>query len=75
MNGLLFQAMHAISTLCAQADVHGQPRVSITFDNPNDRERFKMEVKRQAENGGFSLGPTPWDFSEMTIHGVRLRVI
>lgn len=75
MSGL-FRAMAEIQRLAAQADVHGVPRVSITFDRPTDRERFLAEVKRQLQGGEIAFGFSgPLNFSECTIHGVKVRII
>ena len=59
-----------------QADVHGQPRLSITFDTVADRERFRVEAERQINASGLVLHrPGQLDLSETTICGVKVRVI
>lgn len=73
---ILFQAMHAISTLAAQADVHGKVRVSITFDSEADRARFSHEAERQIRAGGLVLCNDRFlNLESATIHGVDLRIV
>ena len=72
----LVRAIHEIGTLARQAGVHGTPRVSITFGTERDRAVFRAECKRQMDAEGLPrFSDSPWDFSEVAIAGVRVRVI
>jgi hypothetical protein len=72
----LVRAVHEISNLARQADVQGIPRVTITFDTDRDRAVFRAECKRQMDAEGLArFSDSPWDFSEATIAGVRVRII
>lgn len=75
MSGLL-KAASQIAELGMQADVHGKIRMSITFDNPADRERFKAECKRQIEPLGLHIAySNPLDLGSFTLSGVEVRII
>ncbi len=48
MSGNEFErAVHQMNFFCRRADVQGRVRMSITFDEPSDRARFRMELLRE----------------------------
>ncbi len=74
--GHLFKAMALIAELAAKADVHGTPRVSITFYSPLDAACFQAEAKREIEAGGLSLTFNGHlDLHNCKIHGVAVRIL
>ena len=47
---LFLKALSEIRYLKEKADCHGNMRMSITFDNPSDKAKFELELKRDLGN-------------------------
>lgn len=76
MGGMLFEAIHRIAELAAKSDVHGTPRVSISFDSPADAARFRAEAEREIKAAGLSMTyDGHMDLHNCKIHGVDVRIL
>lgn len=82
MSNEFMRAMHELNSFRHRADANGEMRVSITFQKPSDRARFLIELSRSSLELNFTLeglaatsGLHPSDCAEMTICGIKVRVL
>ncbi len=69
------QAIFELSYFLKLADVAGGCRISITFDNPRDTAFFEREVRRELEQERlYPPGPIT-SLEELTLYGIRVRII
>lgn len=71
------RAIDEIAMIARKADCKNVPRVSLSFDNEGDRARFEMEVRRELEAymPVRTWGSGPYDMQELTLRGVRVRIL
>jgi hypothetical protein len=67
--------MYELSCLLNRADIAGGCRVTITFDKPGDTAFFEREVSRELQSEGLYPPSKISSLDELTIYGIRVRVI
>lgn len=72
---LFLKAIQDISQLARQADVIGEPRISLSFDNEHDKARFKRELIRDLNNSLAMRYDKIIEALEFKIYGVSIRIV
>jgi hypothetical protein len=72
---LFLKAMQDISQLARQADVIGEPRISLSFDNEPDKARFKRELERDINNTIALRHDKIINASEFKMYGITVRIL
>lgn len=72
---LFLKAMKEISQIARQADVQGEPRISLTFDTEVDKARFKIELERDINNVISMKYDKIINASEFKIYGISVRIL
>jgi hypothetical protein len=70
----ILRAVAEFAAFCKKADVVGEPRISISFDNPRDAAYFEREVSRELA-GQLHMYPQPMSANEFRMYGVHLRIM
>jgi len=72
---LFLKAIQDIAQLVRQADVIGEPRISLTFDSEPDKARFRRELERDINNTLALRFDKIINASEFKIHGISVRIL
>ena len=71
----IFKAIYELQAMCRKADVVGTPRLSISFDDERDKQYFEAELKREIEAKTPGVVTHYIPINDMTLYGIRVRII
>ena len=69
------KAIFELSYFLKRADITGECRISITFDNPRDTAFFEREVRRELEQERLHPPGPITSLDEIKLYGIRVRIL
>ena len=69
------KALYELSCFLLHADIAGGCRITITFDKPRDTVFFEREVRRELESERLYPPSPVKSLEELTMYGIRVRII